>query len=207
MKESEWDLGSGSPTGSLDGIVVVDIKLLLLLLMALMINYTKFFFGFLVFFSNLNQHNHTCTGTTYTYRATYVNFVQKSIKCLTLLTAIFRLDFKMFLSQFPCVHQRHGQQTHYLQQMQRDCVWYFFLQASRFSSLLTSSPQPCTPSRQRGGSRRESTGTHTKLRAIFPSSFNSFFKKKNKSSRLKIVVFFFLFCWNDDYTRIHPPHR
>ena len=67
----------------------------------------------------------------------------------------------MFLSQFPCEHQRHGQQTHYLQQMQRDCVWYFFLQTSRFSSLLTSSPQPCTPSRQRGGSRRESTGTHT----------------------------------------------
>lgn len=36
MKESEWDLGSGSPTGSLDGIVV-DIRLWLLLwLMALM---------------------------------------------------------------------------------------------------------------------------------------------------------------------------
>lgn len=106
------------------------------------------------------------------HRATYVNFVFKVYQVPASADGNLCLDFKMFLSQFPCEHQRHRQQTHYFNRCKET--------ASDISSFKPQGFLLCSPQvlnlvrragRERGGSRRESTGgnthTHTKLRAIF----------------------------------------
>jgi hypothetical protein len=137
-----------------------------------------------------------------TYRATYVNFAFKVYQVPASADGNLCLDFKMFLSQFPCEHQRHRQQTNYFNRCKETAS---DISSFKPQGFLLCSPQVLNLVRRAGKreevhavSRRGETHTH-KIEGDLFFSFNS------RSSRLKIVVFFF--CWNDDYTRIHPPHR